>query len=122
MATFSVEMGVPEMSALWEDLLEKHKAKTLDADETILLRKLRKAILLLSMNPKHPGLESHDISALSDRFGVRVWQSYLENRTPAAGRLFWVYGGEHGEKRLCIRWRVPDKVIKDPGLSSSALY
>jgi hypothetical protein len=23
---------------------------------------------------------------------MKVWQSYLDNRTPAAGRLFWVYG------------------------------
>ncbi len=23
-----------------------------------------------------------------------MWQSYLENNTPSAGRLFWVYGPE----------------------------
>lgn len=47
---------------------------------------------LLSANPKHPGLNSHEIEPLSCRYGKKVWQSYLENRTPAAGRLFWVYG------------------------------
>ena len=23
---------------------------------------------------------------------MKVWQSYLENNTPGAGRIFWVYG------------------------------
>jgi hypothetical protein len=23
---------------------------------------------------------------------MKVWQSYLENNTPGAGRLYWVYG------------------------------
>ena len=23
---------------------------------------------------------------------MKVWESYLENKTPAAGRMFWVYG------------------------------
>ena len=30
-------------------------------------------------------------------YGVKVWQSYLENRTPAAGRIFWAYGPGKGE-------------------------
>lgn len=27
----------------------------------------------------------------------KVWQSYLENRKPSAGRLYWVYGPAKGE-------------------------
>ena len=56
-----------------------------------------KALYLLSQNPRHPGLESHEIASLSKRYGMKVWQSYLENRTPAAGRIFWVYGPSQGE-------------------------
>ena len=26
------------------------------------------------------------------RIIMKVWESYLENKTPAAGRMFWVYG------------------------------
>jgi len=25
---------------------------------------------------------------------MKVWESYLENNVPAAGRIFWVYGPE----------------------------
>ena len=40
----------------------------------------------------HPGLHSHKIDDLRRRYNTEVWQSYLENHTPKAGRLYWVYG------------------------------
>ena len=86
MAKFSIEWGVPEMWALRRELQAKFDADTLDADERLLFRKLQKAVLTLAENPRHPGLASHEISALSARYGQKVWQSYLENRKPAAGR------------------------------------
>ena len=43
-------------------------------------------------NPKHPGLNSHEITSLTARYGMKVFESYLENNTPKAGRIFWVYG------------------------------
>ena len=29
--------------------------------------------------------------------GIKVWESYLENNTPAAGRIFWSYGPQKGD-------------------------
>src|SRR2546427_7869 len=29
--------------------------------------------------------------------GLKIFQSYLENNTPGAGRLFWAYGPEKGD-------------------------
>ena len=51
----------------------------------------------ISENPRHPGLQTHEIEALTKRYGRKVWQSYLENNTPAAGRVFWVYGPADNE-------------------------
>ena len=34
---------------------------------------------------------------LTQKYGIKIWQSYLENNTPAAGRIFWVYGPEKGK-------------------------
>jgi len=56
-----------------------------------------KAMALLSSDPKHPGLHSHEIESLSRRYGMRVWQSYLENKTSGAGRIYWIYGPEKNE-------------------------
>ena len=96
MAKFSIEWGVPEMEKLWKDLTGKADAGTLDGDELKLFKKLVKTAGFLAANPAHPGLASHEISDLSKRYGIKVWQSYLENRKPAAGRLFWVYGPVRG--------------------------
>ncbi len=89
---FSIRLGVPEMEALWADLSGKAKSGTLSKDEGALYKKLGKAMAFLSYDPKHPGLHSHEISALSRRYGVKVWQSYLENKTSSAGRIYWING------------------------------
>lgn len=100
MAKFSLDWGVPEMAALWDDLYSKYKLGTLKGEEKKLTKKLIKAVELLSVDPRYPGLHSHEIEALSQRFRMKVWESYLENHTPGAGRLFWVYGP--GERVITI--------------------
>lgn len=96
MAKFAIEWGIPEMEGLWADLSGKADANTLDGDERRLFKKLVKTVTFLAENPGHPGLASHEISDLTKRYGVKVWQSYLENRKPAAGRVFWIYGPSRG--------------------------
>lgn len=93
----SIHMGVPEMEDFWNGLTEKVKAGTASGDEIKLYKKTGKALKLISQNPRHPGLETHEISSLSKRYGMKVWQSYLENNTPGAGRIFWVYGPLRGD-------------------------
>ena len=39
----------------------------------------------------------HEISVLSRRYGVKVWQSYLENKNSGARRMYWVYGPDQQE-------------------------
>ena len=94
---YTIHMGVPEMEQFWNELSSKVKSGTANKDEVKLYNKLGKAMKLISQNPRHPGLETHEISSLSKRYGEKVWQSYLENKTPAAGRLFWSYGPERGD-------------------------
>jgi hypothetical protein len=56
------------------------------------LKKLRKALALLEANPRHPGLQSHQYESLAGPNGEKVWESYVENRTPGAWRIWWWYG------------------------------
>ncbi len=93
----NIRLGIPEMKDFWDGLCEKINSGKANKDEIILYKKVGKAMKLLSSNPRHPGLESHEISSLSQRYGMKVWQSYLENNTPAAGRIFWVYGPDRGD-------------------------
>jgi hypothetical protein len=94
---FIVRKGVPEILELWKRLLKGYKQDALEADDRELFKKWAKAVARLRDDPFHPGLKSHEIADLSRRYGRKVFQSYLENNTPAAGRLFWVYGPGEGE-------------------------
>ncbi len=63
-----------------------------NADEQKLYKKLKKTLGLLAENPRHPGLASHKIHGLSARYHCDIWESYVENHTPGAMRVFWRYG------------------------------
>lgn len=89
---FNIRMGIPEMKELWESLETKVKAQAANKNELLLFKKLVSCFKKLSADPKYPGLCTHDIEVLTRRYKQKVWQSYLENNKPAAGRIFWVYG------------------------------
>ncbi|MBQ4439202.1 hypothetical protein II898_10050 [bacterium] len=89
---FNIRMGIPEMKNFWETLSRKIKDEKAGKTEKILFKKLLACFKKLAADPKYPGLCTHDIEVLSKRYGVKVWESYLENKKPAAGRVFWVYG------------------------------
>ena len=94
---YKIRLGIPEMEALWNRLEEKHRDGTAKKEDELLRKKMGKAMHLLSQNPRHPGLHSHEISSLTARYGIKVWQSYLEKDTPKAGRLYWAYGPDKGD-------------------------
>jgi len=79
---FEIHFGIPEMQALWDDLKTKNLAGTASKDEIKLYNKLGKAARNLSKDPRYPGLQTHEISSLTARYGMKVWQSYLEKNTP----------------------------------------
>ena len=94
---YSIVMGIPEMKEFWDDLCSKINDGSANKNEIVLYKKMGKTMYHISQNPRHPGLETHEITSLTRRYGMKVWQSYLENQTPAAGRIFWVYGPRRGE-------------------------
>lgn len=57
-------------------------------------KKVWKTLGMLQVNPRHPGLNSHKYVSLRGANGEEVWDSYIENHTPSAWRLFWHYGPE----------------------------
>lgn len=89
-------MGVPEMLELWESLQSRVESGEASSDEKKKYNALHKALKLISADPKHPGLHTHEIDALTSRYGVKVFQSYCENNKPGAMRIYWVYGPKKG--------------------------
>lgn len=57
------------------------------------LKKIVKTLRLLEqVGPRHPGLNSHPYQSVKGPGGAQLWESYVENNTPSAWRIFWVYG------------------------------
>ncbi len=94
---FRIRMGLPEMAEFWDDLAARQQLGRLVADDAKFFKKLCKALGYLSQNPRHNSLASHEIDDLTRKHGFKIFQSYLENNTPAAGRVFWAYGPDQGD-------------------------
>jgi hypothetical protein len=57
---------------------------------------VKKTIQFLAMNPRHPGLRTHEYVSLRGPNGEKVFEAYAEQSTPAAYRIFWYYGPSKG--------------------------
>lgn len=73
------------------DLLEKDKAKK------GVLKQIYKVLGFMEINLKHPSLKTHKFSDMPSPFGGDVFESYIQNKTPGAYRIFWVYGPNQRE-------------------------
>lgn len=92
MGPFKIRLGIPEMLAYWQELRQGASEGTLNKEDLQLYKKWGRAMVHLSSDPFYPGLKTHEIPPLSRRYGMKVWQSYLENKNSRAARIYWVYG------------------------------
>lgn len=90
-----------ELMAAAATSLEKRrknrKAKATKAEG--LFKQVEKCVRLLLENPRHPGLNTHEFASIEHPYDSRqkVFEAYVQNRTPGAYRLFWCYGPDKGE-------------------------
>ncbi len=98
---YEIRMGIPEMEALWNELQAKYRAGIISKDEKKLYTKWGSALKKIASDPFYKGLQTHEIAPLTKRYGMKVWQSYLENNNNGKPmRMFWVYGPE--QKQITI--------------------
>ena len=61
-----------------------------------LFKQVHKTLEFLAANPKHPSLNSHRWESLQHEIvpgkKVKMWESYAQNDTPGAYRIFWCFG------------------------------
>lgn len=55
-----------------------------------------KIIGYMKVNLRHPSLNTHKFDNIASPFKGDVFESYAQNKTPGAYRIFWVYGPEKG--------------------------
>lgn len=92
-------MSVPPFELLYtreaERVLDELRAKK---QYELKLKKVRKTLRLLEQaGPRHPGLHSHDYQSVPGPDGATLWESYVENKTPSAWRIWWIYGPRDGQ-------------------------
>ncbi len=67
-----------------------------DAGRKGLYKQVLKTLGLLELNPRHPGLNTHEYESLRGVHEERVWEAYAQNQTPGAYRVFFHYGPDSG--------------------------
>lgn len=76
-----------EASKVLDDLEKpKYQAKKKKVERA--LRALR------DIGPRHPPLNSHKLKGITGPWKRDLWDSYVENGTPAAWRIYWVFGND----------------------------
>ncbi len=82
-------------------LIFQPKAQTalteLEIDDPKKLEKVRKTLGLMQINLRHRSLQTHKYNAIRGQKGEEVFESYVENKTPGAFRIFWHYGPNQQE-------------------------
>lgn len=58
------------------------------------LQAVQKTLALMETNLRHPSLNTHKFHSIQGPKGEQLFESYAENKTPAAFRIFWYYGPE----------------------------
>jgi hypothetical protein len=80
-----------------------------------LLDQVRKALGYLEVDPHHPGLHTHEFLSLMGASGEKVFEAYVQNKTPGAYRIFLHYGPDEikGKKRIpVITGTVPEPACR----------
>lgn len=59
-----------------------------------LFKQVNKTLALLSTNRRHPGLQTHPYITLENPIDrdEKVFEAYVQQRTPGAYRIFWCCG------------------------------
>ena len=65
-----------------------------------IFKAVDKTLMLMASNLRHPSLNTHEFHGMMGPDGEKVFESYAQNKTPGAHRIFWCYGPDKGNLTL----------------------
>jgi len=68
-----------------------------DTSKKNIYRAVAKTLGLMQVDLRHLSLHSHVYSRLSKERGYKIFESYAQNNTSGAYRVFWFYGPKKNE-------------------------
>jgi len=63
-----------------------------------VLKQLGKTLRYLETNLRAKSLQTHEYQSLTRRYGIKVFEAYVQQKTPTAYRVFWHYGPDEVRK------------------------
>jgi len=57
-----------------------------------ILKQVNKTLGYLETNLRAKSLQTHEFESLTRRYGIKTFEAYVQQKTPAAYRVFWQYG------------------------------
>jgi len=75
--------------------LEADKQLTIIEDDPSLKdvqEQVRKTLRYLETNLRAKSLQTHEYHSLTRRYGIKVFEAYVQQKAPGAYRVFWHYG------------------------------
>lgn len=66
-------------------------------DKKTQFKAVGKVLAYMNSNLRHPSLRTHKFDGIKSPFGGDVFESYAQNKTPGAYRVFWTYGPNKAE-------------------------
>lgn len=102
-------MSAPPFTLVYTDEASTVLAKLDSGQYRTKHKKVLRTLKQLQVyGPRHPGLQSHRYQSVPGPRGEPLWESYVENRTPGAWRIWWVYGPEPGQLTIVTIGPHPD--------------
>ena len=83
-----------------EDADEQMNELEQSKDKKAPRKAVHKILGYMETNLRHPSLKTHEYDEMSGPNGEKIFESYAQNKTPGAYRIFWHYGPE--KKQITI--------------------
>lgn len=71
-----------------------------DASQSKIYKAVCKTLGFMETNLRHPSLNTHEYISFKGPRGEKIFEAYVQQRTPGAYRIFWYYGPK--EKQITI--------------------
>jgi hypothetical protein len=68
-----------------------------DPSRRAVAKAVIKSLKFIKVNLKHPSLKTHKYDEMNGPNGEEIFESYAQNNTPGAYRIFWYYGPKKKE-------------------------